>query len=105
MFRLIFTCVTKPQRRRRSSPRNKIAVLLIAGCLARDSVWAQEELITTPPQNLVIANYNSTSVGPYGGLEGAAYVARIDDPSAAWFNPAGLARQAPHQKSAGARMT
>jgi hypothetical protein len=31
-------------------------------------------------------------VGPFGGLEGGAYVARVDDPSAAWFNPAGLSR-------------
>jgi hypothetical protein len=43
--------------------------LLIAGCVVAENGWAQEELITTPPPNLVIANYNSTSVGPYGGLE------------------------------------
>jgi hypothetical protein len=47
----------------------------------------------TPPPNLVLSNYYSVPVGPFGGLEGAAYVARVGDPSAAWFNPAGLARQ------------
>src|SRR5262245_66613919 len=76
--------------------------LMIAGCLVSTTVWAQEELVTTPPPNLVIANYNSTPVGPYGGLEGTAYVARIDDPAAAWFNPAGLARQASPQISGSA---
>jgi len=42
---------------------------------------------------LVLSNYNSVPVGPFGGLEGPAYVARVSDPSAVWFNPAGLARQ------------
>ena len=67
----------------------------MAVCLTTTRVAAQTEtdLVTTPPPNIVIANYNSTPVGPYGGLEGTAYVARIDDPSAAWFNPAGLSRQ------------
>src|SRR6476620_2991819 len=95
-------CVSQLRRGGRSHPLNKIALLLVAGCVVAENVWAQEELITTPPPNLVIANYNSTSVGPYGGLEGAAYVARIDDPSAAWFNPAGLARQATPQISGSA---
>src|SRR5262245_59545703 len=76
-----------------SWPRKAVAAPLLAVCLVSTRVWAQTELVTTPPPNLVVANYNSTSVGPYGGLEGSAYVARIDDPSASWFNPAGLARQ------------
>jgi hypothetical protein len=54
---------------------------------------AQVDQVTTPPPNLVLSNYNSVPVGPFGGLEGSAYVARVGDPSAAWFNPAGLARQ------------
>jgi hypothetical protein len=41
----------------------------------------------------VLSNYNSIPVGPFGGLEGAAFAARVGDPSAAWFNPAGLARK------------
>jgi hypothetical protein len=81
--------------------RHKIAILF-AGWLLPTSVWAQEDLIIAPPPNLVISNYNSTSVGPYGGLEGTAYVARIDDPAATWFNPAGLARQASPQISGSA---
>src|SRR5262245_22233875 len=81
---------------------DRIAILLIAGCLMSTRAWAQADVVTTPPPNLVIANYNSTSVGPYGGLEGTAYAARVDDPSAAWFNPAGLARQATPQISGSA---
>jgi len=40
----------------------------------------------------VLPNYQGIPVGPFAGLEGSAYVARIDDPAAAWFNPAGLTR-------------
>jgi hypothetical protein len=56
-------------------------------------VFAQVDQVVTPPPNLVLSNYGSVPVGPFGGLEGAAYVARVSDPSAAWFNPAGLARR------------
>jgi len=80
----------------------RIAALTIAACLAAARVCAQTDLILTPPPNLVISNYNTAAVGPYGGLEGTAYAARIDDPSAAWFNPAGLARQAAPQISGSA---
>jgi hypothetical protein len=48
--------------------------------------------VTTPPKNIVLPNYNGVPVGPFGGLEASAYVARASDPSAAWFNPAGLSR-------------
>jgi len=83
-------------------PRKTVAATLIAACLVSTRVWAQTDLVTTPPPNLIVANYNSTSVGPYGGLEGTAYVARIADPSASWFNPAGLARQGTPQISGSA---
>src|SRR5262245_23463950 len=83
-------------------PRKAVAGAMLAGCFVSTRVWAQTDLVTTPPPNLVLTNYNSTSVGPYGGLEGTAYVARIDDPSASWFNPAGLARQGSPQISGSA---
>ena len=35
-------------------------------------------------------------------MEGGAYVARVSDSSAAWFNPAGLSREAGAQVSASA---
>src|SRR5688572_9649887 len=56
-------------------------------------VCAQElDPLVTPPPNVVLPNSNGIPVGPFGGLEGGAYVARVTDPSAAWFNPAGLSR-------------
>jgi hypothetical protein len=65
-------------------------------------VCGQTDQVTTPPPNLILSNYGSVPVGPFGGLEGAAYVARVSDPSAAWFNPAGLARQSTAQISGSA---
>src|SRR5262249_3904479 len=52
---------------------------------------AQTDIATTPPPNVVLSNYNGVPAGPFGGLEGIAFVARTTDPSAAWFNPAGIA--------------
>ena len=68
-----------------------VATLTLA-CLGARPAAAQVAEVTTPPPNLIVPNYNSVPVGPFGGLEGTAYAARVDDPSAAWFNPAGLAR-------------
>jgi hypothetical protein len=76
--------------------------LLFLCCLAPSSALAQVDQVVTPPQNLVLSNYNSVPVGPFGGLEGTAYAARVGDPSAAWFNPAGLARQESAQISGSA---
>ena len=73
--------------------RYRISVLVLLCSFLPATAWSQTELVTTPPPNLVLSNYNSTSVGPYGGLEGLAHVARIGDPSSVWFNPAGLARR------------
>ena len=81
---------------------SRAPVVRLIACLLSTTVAAQTDLVTTPPPNLVIPNYNSTPVGPFGGLEGAAFVARIGDPSAAWFNPAGLARQMTAQISGSA---
>jgi hypothetical protein len=71
-------------------------------CLTAPSAFAQVEEVTTLPPNLVLPNYNTVPVGPFGGLEGAAFAARVGDPSAAWFNPAGLARESTPQISGSA---
>jgi len=76
-------------------------LLLVIWLISRQAA-AQVDQVATPPPNLVASNYNSVPVGPYGGLEGSAYVARIDDPSASWFNSAGLAHQAAAQISGSA---
>ena len=70
-----------------------MALVLVEVGLTSVSALAETDQVVTPPQNLVLPNYNSVPVGPFGGLEAAAYVARVGDPSSAWFNPAGLARQ------------
>jgi hypothetical protein len=44
------------------------------------------------PANILIPNYNGVGVGELASLEGGAYLARVGDGSATWFNPAGLAR-------------
>jgi hypothetical protein len=61
--------------------------------VARAAAAQQVDPVLTSPPNLVLNNYDSVPVGPFGGLEGSAYVARVSDPSAAWYNPAGLTRQ------------
>jgi hypothetical protein len=71
----------------------KTSPVFVAVCLIALPASAQVDQVATPPPNLVLSNYESVPVGPFGGLEGDAYVARVGDPSAAWFNPAGLARQ------------
>jgi hypothetical protein len=62
------------------------------------AIWAAPALaqtgqVSSPPPNFLISNYNGVAAGPFGGLEGVAHVARASDPSAAWFNPAGLSSQ------------
>jgi hypothetical protein len=57
------------------------------------SVAAAQDAVTTSPPSIVLNNYGSVPVGPFGGLEGSAIVSRVGDPSAAWFNPAGLSRE------------
>jgi len=67
----------------------RVELALYAACLVAAPAFAQVDAVSTPPPNLVLNNYDSVPVGPYGGLEGSAYAARVGDPSAAWFNPAG----------------
>src|SRR5262245_26560256 len=80
----------------------KAGVALGVVCLIALPASAQVDQVATPPPNLVLANYDSVPVGPYGGLEGSAFAARVGDPSAAWFNPAGLSRQTTAQISGSA---
>jgi hypothetical protein len=74
---------------RRSAKVLMTAVALVAIPL---SAFAQLPDVLSSPPNIVVPNYEGIPVGPFAGLEASAYVARIDDPSAAWFNPAGLSR-------------
>lgn len=81
-------------------------ILLVTAAVASlaTSAQAQGQPSTpiTPPPNPVLSNVNGVPIGPFGGLEGGAYVARVDDPSASWFNPAGLSRATTSQISGNA---
>ena len=74
--------------------RRTLVGLVIVGATSVMPLRAQgvDQVATVPP-NVVLSNYDNVPVGPFGGLEGSAYVARVGDSSAAWFNPAGLSRQ------------
>jgi hypothetical protein len=48
-------------------------------------------VVTVPPVSLILPNYNSVPVGETAALEGGAFVARANDTSAGFYNPAGLA--------------
>ena len=53
---------------------------------------AQGTSILQPPAfALTLPNYYMTPIGQVASLEGGAYVARTDDASSNWYNPAGLA--------------
>ena len=78
---------------RKLFPRLLLTVIPALLLFAVHPVAAQDvQPLVTPPPSVVLPNSNGVPVGPFGGLEGGAYVARVDDPSAAWFNPAGLSR-------------
>lgn len=46
--------------------------------------------VTTSPFNILVPNYNSVAAGEVGSLEANAFLARANDASSAFFNPAGL---------------
>lgn len=71
-----------------------LLVVVVVLCANPAASRAQSvDQVTAAPPNLLLANYDTVPVGPFGGLEGSAFAARVGDPSATWFNPAGLSRQ------------
>src|SRR5262252_2133343 len=70
----------------------KVFWIALAVVVVSTKVMAQPANITSPPPNIIVPNYNGIPIGPLGGLEGSAYVARAGDTSAPWFNPAGLSQ-------------
>jgi hypothetical protein len=63
-------------------------LLVLSGIPA---VVAQPLQVDIPP-SLMLVNYDRMSIGDRQGLEAGAYVARTDDGTANWYNPAGLSR-------------
>jgi hypothetical protein len=48
--------------------------------------------VAVAPTNVLLPNYNGVPIGEIGGLEVGAFLARANDSSAAFYNPAGLTR-------------
>ncbi len=55
------------------------------------ALFAQNPVVAPPGFTLTLPNYLMTPIGQLGGLEGGAFVARANDASSNWYNPAGLA--------------
>lgn len=73
--------------------------LLRSACIAGAGLgaWltareAHPQNLVPPPITITLPNYNTIPVGQVGGFEGGAFVARADDASSNWFNPAGLSK-------------
>lgn len=52
---------------------------------------SQQQQVFFPP-NIILPNNETIAIGTVSGLEGNAFIARADDSTAPWFDPAGLAR-------------
>jgi len=64
-----------------------LVALAVPGMAAAQTAPPAE---TTAPLNVVVPNYNGVAVGEIGSLEANAYVARSNDASSTFYNPAGL---------------
>jgi hypothetical protein len=74
--------------------RARISSITAAALLAASPAPAQTAptpVVTVPSVSLILPNYNSVPVGETAALEGGAFVARANDTSAGFYNPAGLA--------------
>ena len=75
--------------------RRFISSLLVAcGVMAVPKLATAQQLpsAAVPPVNIVLPNYNGVAVGEIASLEAGAFLARANDSSSGWFNPAGLSR-------------
>lgn len=79
-----------------------VVVMSVAGTCSSPARAQEQPQTLSPPPNTVLPNVNGVPIGPFGGLEGGAYVARVNDPSSSWFNPAGLSRATTTQISGNA---
>ena len=72
----------------------KLSKLSVLSLLAPFAAAAQIAPVTNTPvplsKALVFPNYDNVLVGKEQAIEGGAYIARVSDPSANFYNPAGL---------------
>lgn len=66
------------------------SLLALALLLAAPVASAQQTSIFLPP-SAVLTNYDRVLIGQEEALESGAFVARVADSTAGWYNPAGLA--------------
>jgi hypothetical protein len=71
--------------------RRATRVFGIAAAAAAFAVSLAAQEIEPPALTLTLPNYGMTPIGQTAGLEGGAFVARANDASSNWYNPAGLA--------------
>jgi len=76
------------ERRVRTAVRTALLVLSVVAPLAAQ---AQASGAVFPP-SVVITNYDRVLVGEQESLETGAFVARVGDTTAGWYNPAGTAK-------------
>jgi hypothetical protein len=70
----------------------RVLGITAAAAVSLAAVLPAQELDIAPPGfALTLPNYLMTPIGQLGGLEGGAFVARANDSSSNWYNPAGLA--------------
>jgi hypothetical protein len=71
-------------------PRARPSLLALALFLAAPRASAQQSSVYLPP-SAVLTNYDRVLIGQEEALESGAFVARVADSTAGWYNPAGLA--------------
>jgi hypothetical protein len=72
----------------RDGGRLAVAAVLLVPCAA----LAQSFAIPVPvPKNIILPNYDNVLVGRVESVEAGAYLARTEDATASFYNPAGLA--------------
>ncbi|HZZ85877.1 MAG TPA: hypothetical protein VFE30_15185 [Anaeromyxobacteraceae bacterium] len=77
-----------PRIRPAGGRRLALAALLLVPCAA----LAQSLAVPVPtPKNIILPNYDNVLIGQVQAVEAGAYLARVDDASAGFYNPAGLA--------------
>jgi len=71
-----------------------VACVLLLGCsvAAQTTLPADLPAVATAPINVLLPNYNGVPIGETGSLEVGAFLARANDSSSAFYNPAGLTR-------------
>jgi long-subunit fatty acid transport protein len=70
-------------------PRARLLLLALAVVLVAPPARAQSKFFLPP--SAVLTNYDRVLIGQEEALEGGAFVARVADSTAGWYNPAGLA--------------